>query len=84
MVKMLVVVGVIMVKMLVVVVILVEMLVVVILVKMLVVGNSLIGFLSKLLFFCEQKSYLLVKRANCSSRYFVMSDGSEWLMISPF
>ena len=59
MVKMLVVVGVIMVKLLGVVVILVEMLVVVILVKMLVVGNLLIGFSSKLLFFVS-------KRAICS------------------
>ena len=55
------------------------------------VGNSLIGFLSKLLIFWEQKSEkvicsgkerksdLLGKRANCSHCYFVKSDGNNLL-----
>ena len=53
------------------------------------VGNSLIGFLSKLIVFCVQKkqksdllgkkrnSNLLGKKANCSHHSYVMSEGEN-------
>ena len=46
--------------------------------------DSLIGFSSYSLVFCERKSDWLVKRANRSSRSFVMSDGSGSLTVCSF
>ena len=49
------------------------------------VGNSLFGFLSRWLVFCERKSEISIrswKRVNRSCRTFVMSNRSKLIMVT--
>ena len=49
------------------------------------VGNSLFGFSSESLVFCERKSKIAIrswKRVNCSRSSFVKSDGIELLTVA--